>query len=457
MRIHLLALLLAADPGPTIRLRDEGGPAKAVREINCVGPGVTCSASSTFGVIFVDAGSGAPTNASYITEVPEAGLSSEFAMSTLATGLVKNTTGTGVPSIYAGSTCGAGQFASATSASGALTCGTPAGVPGGSSPQVQYNSVGAFGGIANVQSDGTHLVLVAETTQPSSPSSDVSPYVFNFAASFPQLPLMRGSYLKVPLPIGFFSDFSAFGTDARWEVTCARPSGYGSTGTSVTNVAGGSAIATAGNSTGPAWATTSLYTRSRVLLQTAASTAASLNVGVLLGTGLQGAWRGDATGKGGFVYWTRVNINTGAAGANQQRAFFGLINRSSVLTANVDPSSFSDTVYFGADSAGGGAPNLSICSNDNSGAATCSGLGSSYPATTSGAFYDMWLTAAPGASTIEWAIIRLDSAASTNGSLSSDLPRNSVQFTWQDLINTGSSGGVAVALGWLGSCLAYGY
>jgi hypothetical protein len=67
-------------------------------------------------------GGGAPTTATYITQTPDAGLSAEQAMSLLGTGLVKNTTGTGVQSIYAGSTCGAGTKATATDASGALTC-----------------------------------------------------------------------------------------------------------------------------------------------------------------------------------------------------------------------------------------------------------------------------------------------------------------------------------------------
>jgi len=43
----------------------------------------------------------APTTATYITQTPDAGLSNEQALSALATGLVKNTTGTGVLTIWA--------------------------------------------------------------------------------------------------------------------------------------------------------------------------------------------------------------------------------------------------------------------------------------------------------------------------------------------------------------------
>lgn len=50
------------------------------------------------------AATGAPTTASYITRTSDAGLSNEFAMGGLATGIVKNTTTTGVPSIAANGT-----------------------------------------------------------------------------------------------------------------------------------------------------------------------------------------------------------------------------------------------------------------------------------------------------------------------------------------------------------------
>lgn len=51
----------------------------------------------------VGGGGGAPTTATYITQTPDAGLSAEQALSALGTGLVKNTTGTGVLSIAVGS------------------------------------------------------------------------------------------------------------------------------------------------------------------------------------------------------------------------------------------------------------------------------------------------------------------------------------------------------------------
>ena len=66
----------------------------------------------------------AGTGLSYWTRVAEAGLSAETALGALGTGLIINTTTTGVPTIYAGGSC-TNQFVTATSASGALTCTSP--------------------------------------------------------------------------------------------------------------------------------------------------------------------------------------------------------------------------------------------------------------------------------------------------------------------------------------------
>jgi len=61
----------------------------------------------------------------YITKTASSNLSNEFAMGSLGTGLVKNTTTTGVPSIYAGTSC-TNQFPRSLDASGAATCASVA-------------------------------------------------------------------------------------------------------------------------------------------------------------------------------------------------------------------------------------------------------------------------------------------------------------------------------------------
>lgn len=56
----VVPLLVAAD-APGVALQNHEESEKQVRHLKCVGVGVTCSSSSTFGVIFVDAGAGVGT------------------------------------------------------------------------------------------------------------------------------------------------------------------------------------------------------------------------------------------------------------------------------------------------------------------------------------------------------------------------------------------------------------
>jgi len=83
------------------------------------------------------AAGGAPTTATYITQTPDGGLSAEQATSLLSTGLLINTTATGVLSAYAGTSCGANTVISALSAVGAATCGA-VGVAGGGTGLTSY-------------------------------------------------------------------------------------------------------------------------------------------------------------------------------------------------------------------------------------------------------------------------------------------------------------------------------
>lgn len=68
---------------------------------------------------------GAPTDATYLTQTANGTLTAEQAMGALATGLVRNTTTTGVQSIYGGTSC-TNQFPRSLDASGAATCASVA-------------------------------------------------------------------------------------------------------------------------------------------------------------------------------------------------------------------------------------------------------------------------------------------------------------------------------------------
>jgi hypothetical protein len=77
----------------------------------------------TIGAVEVDGSvtNEAPIAATYITRTADSTLSAETAMGALATGITMNTTTTGVPTIYGGTTC-TNQFPRSLDASGAATC-----------------------------------------------------------------------------------------------------------------------------------------------------------------------------------------------------------------------------------------------------------------------------------------------------------------------------------------------
>ena len=92
-------------------------------ELNC-GANLTCSQNGKVATIDAKIAGGvgpAPANATYLTQTPNGTLTNEQAMSLSATGITINTTGTGVQSIYAGTSC-TNQFPRSLSASGAATC-----------------------------------------------------------------------------------------------------------------------------------------------------------------------------------------------------------------------------------------------------------------------------------------------------------------------------------------------
>lgn len=75
-----------------------------IRKIAVTGAGVTVTILGDQVTLDIAAGGGggAPTTATYITQTANAGLSAEQALASLATGILKNTTGTGVLSIAVG-------------------------------------------------------------------------------------------------------------------------------------------------------------------------------------------------------------------------------------------------------------------------------------------------------------------------------------------------------------------
>lgn len=316
--------------------------------------------------------------------------------------------------------------------------------PGGTAKQVQYNADGgAFGGTSYVQTDGAHLLRAAETAHPAAPTGNFAlQYLYEQTdAGFPLQPIQIDNYMGLPVPYGLNgAAFSEYGAVVNWNWGCAVPDGWTQTAT----VQWGSMVAPSGTGTGssPAWDATSLIGRLKEL-----KNVSSASTNSTCGQRAQRFlfWRGNTAGAGGFLFWMRFELDKTQATI---RVFAGVLNSLALIGAAVDPNSVSDTIYVGANA---GDANLSICSNDNSGSATCNTLGNSFPAQTDGAFYDLWLAGSPNGGSVGWYVERLDSPAVASGTLTSDLPRNSVQLSWQLWVNTGSTA-TTVQSGWLGSC-----
>lgn len=468
--IHALLLALAAAPPPPttapssvgVRMYQSGADAGLARSINVVGAQVTCDAGTAYCTLFVDGGGGAPTGAQYWVGAADGTLSAEKNLGALSTGLVLNTGGT--PSAYAGSTCAAGQHASQASASGALTCSAAPGVPGGSSPQVQYNNAGAFGGMTNFTSDGTRPDVIAETSHPSAPAATDHSLFYDHLVStgMPVRTMHLDKALGIPMPQGMLWQFSLLGTAANWRVTGCAPVGFatfsftelGDTGAGVCTTGSGSCSGSA-----PAWASTDLYTRSPALLMTKTSPGAS-NIWCGFdynGTGAGHIWRGNVAGAGGFFWWTRLFVVTAPNDTMSiNKMFAGLAATTVALTGTSQPSAFADTAYFGLDL--GEAQTLRFCTNDNTGSATCgTDLGANFPVQT-GAWYDLYIWAPPNGSAVYGAAQRLDSAQNSGLiTASSDLPRNTVQLTWHTQLGSGGADAGVTALATGGILAAWNY
>lgn len=329
------------------------------------------------------------------------------------------------------------------SAGGLLYCsasGTYSAAAAGSTGQCLKSNA------SSAPSWGDCLGSSADTpTTPSAPASgSTTIYTFAVDGGFPGIVSTIDGFMGLQTPVGLFGQFSYYGTSENWDVQCGWPTSWG--GTTLMYYRNSEAFQATGTAGSVAWSSASLVGRlKQVTYVTAATTNSAAEIKAV--GSRQNVWRGDTAGAGGWLLWIRGGMNDTAANI---RFAAGLFTTTSILTTNVDPSTLANSAYFGCDV---GQTTLRICTNDNTGSATCSDLGADYPCTTDGAYYDFWLAAAPNGSAINWAIQRLDSAASTGGTITSDLPQNTVQLNWHLNINTGS-GSTAARLGFMGTCYA---
>jgi hypothetical protein len=298
------------------------------------------------------------------------------------------------------------------------------GTPAGSDKQIQYNNAGAFGAEAGFEYDATtnelkpgDRIALAQIAAPAAPTAGVRLYSANFgpfdlpafiAESWPAAALMPGP--------------------AQWRWRELRPQS-------------GSTLDTLGiphNVTGtishPALASTNLMTslhRARAASAAGAGSTAATRAGVTM------AWRGNAAGLGGLLWYCRFATSTAVA---QQRMFVGLYNTLTVL-GNVNPSTMIDVIGFGYDSAG---TTINYFANDGAGAATLNTCGANAPVDATTVF-DAFIVCAPNDSVVWFKLVNrtTEVIALDWTSLSTDLPASTTFLAPQLWINNGTTASAA--------------
>lgn len=149
-------------------------------------------------------------------------------------------------------------------------------------------------------------------------------------------------------------------------------------------------------------------------------------------------WRGNAAGLGGFFYASRFSV--GSTTANQQ-LFSGLSSNTGAFATSGAPSSFTNTIGVGWDSAD---TTLQIMSNDASGSGTKVNLGSNFPSNSASAYYELILFAAANGSSVGYRVQRLDTGQTASGTISTDLPASNLMLTHHQYMNNGGTAATVV-------------
>lgn len=129
-------------------------------------------------------------------------------------------------------------------------------------------------------------------------------------------------------------------------------------------------------------------------------------------------WRGNAAGRGGFVYRTRFAVTSAVAG---QRALFGLQDYSGSYGASHSVYGLANTLGLAFDASVDANWQIAHCL---SGGATKVNLGANFPINDPSAVLDVEFKCAPNASTVSWSVKDLNSGASASGTISTNLPSN---------------------------------
>lgn len=329
----------------------------------------------------------------------------------------------------ANTTCSGGQFLQNPVVIGGLitngTCVSASGAPGGANTQIQFNNSGSFGGEADflwnsgtntltLAGSDTGIVLQGITNEPASPSSGTLRTYAKDVAGRMMLKWKGPTGLDQIVQPGIF--YSAIRTLTPNSNATVTTSGLSNT--------------VVGTLTVPTFAATNMKTslnRIRVLSAGTANSASEMR------TANNQVWRGNAANLGGFFYSTTFSVNSTTA---NQRLFVGLMNATGATSTTAAPSSLTNIVGVGWDSAD---TSLQIMHNDASGTATKVALGASYPANNTAAVYEITLFAPSNGSSITYRLKRLDTDTAVSGTISTNMPANNIFLCRHEYMNNGGT------------------
>lgn len=277
---------------------------------------------------------------------------------------------------------------------------------GGSDKQIQFNDAGSFGGDADLTWDkttntltlggaDTGIIMTGITNEPSTPAADTLVWYSKKIAG-KMIPKVKGpSGLDWPLQAAMYQNGIQLWTPTNvtagnWQGDLAVSAGTYSFGTI---------------------ATTNTYTSMRRSRYANIVTNANQVLGVI---NTNATWlRGNAASIGGFFYVARIGFDVWTNGG---RFFAGLATATTVVSA--DPSALANTCGFMVDAADNGL--IYFGTKD----ATTSNKTTTGFTIASNKGYDLYMFAAPNASSISWRIVEINTGSEASGTTSTNLPVN---------------------------------
>lgn len=200
----------------------------------------------------------------------------------------------------------------------------------------------------------------------------------------------------------------------------------------------GLTLSATGTATAAAVASTTFYTSQKRLDYLVTTPSTSAVAGFRYN---QSQWyRGDAAGRGGFLFTCRWGASTGVA-TSTTRGFCGM---SSVTGApsDADPStSLNNALGFGWDS---GDANISFMHRTAGGTTVKETLSGSWPRPSADntSVYECSVYSSPNGSTIEYEITNLTTGDTTRGSVSSTLPATNIFLSPRVYMSVGGTSSV---------------